>query len=196
MARNYKQVYAIKAEREARILKICPKITRTSGIYVFHRIDEAGIRRAYCGQARNLQERCAAHLGEYDHIGLSLKKHGFYGPVNPYGWQLDFIECSIDELDEKEIENIKSWADAGWQLYNVSTGGQGKGKIVDNAKPAKGYRDGITQGRVNMARELKNILTKHLTVTIQPGKETHKVSQRMYAKFFELINEGSAEHEE
>ena len=74
---NYKQIYAMKSERESRIKKLCPNIPYSSGIYVFWRIDEAGIRRAYCGQAVKLCERCASHLAEYDHIALSLKKHGF-----------------------------------------------------------------------------------------------------------------------
>ena len=46
---NYKQIFAIKRERENRIKKICPNIPNTSGIYVFYRTDEANIRRAYCG---------------------------------------------------------------------------------------------------------------------------------------------------
>lgn len=191
MKPNYKQIYAMKAEREKRIKKVCPDIPYTSGIYVFHRVDEAGIRRAYVGQAVSICERCASHLAEYDHIGLSLKKHGLYGDKNPYGWQLDFITCPKEELDEKEIANIKSWADAGWQLYNVSSGGQGKGKIIENAKSPKGYRDGLTQGRVNLARELRHIIEKHLLVILKPGKENNKVSQKALEKFNELISEGN-----
>ena len=189
MKPNYKQVFAIKAEREKRIRKICPTIPNTSGIYVFHRIDEAGIRRAYCGQAVDLCERCASHLGEYDHIALSLKKHGFYSAENPYGWQLDFITCPRNELDEREIANIKSWADNGWQLYNVSTGGQGKGKIVENSKPPKTYRDGLVQGRRNLAKELLHIIEKHLIVMIKPEKQNNKISQDQYEKFWNLLKE-------
>lgn len=191
MKRNYKQIYAMKNERENRIKKICPDIPYTSGIYVFHRIDEAGIRRAYCGQAVNLCERCASHLAEYDHIALSLKKHKFYSEDNPYGWQLSYITCPKEELDEREIANIKSWADAGWQLYNVSTGGQGKGKIVENAKPPKTYRDGLTQGRKNLAKELKHIIDTHLIVMIRPEKANNKVSIKAFEKFKELLGESN-----
>lgn len=119
---NYKQIYAIKAEREGRIKKICPNIPYSSGIYVFYRTDEAQIRRAYCGQAINLCERCASHLGEYDHIALSLKKHGFYSGENPYGWKLAFKTCPKSELDEREVATIKSFADDGFQMYNVTAG--------------------------------------------------------------------------
>lgn len=74
---DYSRVFAMKRERENRIKRICPSIPYSSGIYVFYRTDEAGINRAYCGQAVNLCERCASHLGEYDHIALSLKSISF-----------------------------------------------------------------------------------------------------------------------
>lgn len=160
-----------------------------SGIYVFHRVDEAGIRRAYCGQAVDLVDRCSQHLTEYDHIALSLKKHKFYSDDNPYGWQLDFITCPKNELDEREISNIKSWADAGWQLYNVSSGGQGVGKVIsDGYKQPKTYREGVQYGRKNLAKELKHIIETHLTVKIKEGKENNKVSQGQFNKFWELLN--------
>lgn len=194
MKPNYKQVYAMKHERENRIKKVCPDIPYTSGIYVFHRIDEAGIRRAYCGQAVNLCERCASHLAEYDHIALSLKKHKFYSPDNPYGWQLSYITCPKEELDEREIANIKSWADAGWQLYNVSSGGQGIGKIIsDGYKQPKTYREGIQQGRKSLAKELAHIIEKHLIVAIKPEKANNKVSQDQFAKFWDLLNSDERE---
>ena len=104
---DYSRVFAMKRERENRIKRICPSIPYSSGIYVFYRTDEAGINRAYCGQAVNLCERCASHLGEYDHIALSLKKHKFYSESNPTGWKLSYRTCRKDELDQKEIETIR-----------------------------------------------------------------------------------------
>lgn len=91
----------MKAKREKQIKVICPGIPYKSGIYVFYRIDEAGIRRAYCGQAVSLCERCASHLAEYDHIALSLKKHGFRSTENPYGWALKFKVYPKNKLDEE-----------------------------------------------------------------------------------------------
>ena len=96
---NYRQIYAKKAARENRIKSICPNIPNASGIYAFHRVDEAGIKRSYVGQALHLCERCASHLGEYDHIALSLKKHGFYNDDNPYGWSDDTLEL-IEVIDD------------------------------------------------------------------------------------------------
>lgn len=188
---NYKQIYAMKSERENRIKKICPNIPYASGIYVFYRTDEADIRRAYCGQAVSLCERCASHLAEYDHIALSLKKHGFYSEENPYGWKLTFKTCPKSELDEKEVETIKLYADCGFQMYNVTAGSQSQGKLVTGQyKPPKTYRHGVEQGRKNLAKELSHIIDTHLVVSLKPEKSGNKVSQRALEKFNELLSEG------
>ncbi len=189
---NYKQIYAMKAERENRIKKICPGIPYTSGIYVFWRIDEAGIRRAYCGQAVKLCERCASHLAEYDHIALSLKKHNFYSADNPHGWKLWFETCGANELDEKEVERIKQLADAGFQMYNVTAGSQSKGKLVTGQyKPPKTYREGIQAGKKSLAKQLSEIIQKHLTVTIRTEKQGNKVSEKQLEKFNSLLDENN-----
>ena len=185
---NYKQIYAIKAEREGRIKKICPNIPYSSGIYVFYRTDAAQIRRAYCGQAINLCERCASHLGEYDHIALSLKKHGFYSGENPHGWKLTFKTCPKSELDEREVATIKSFADDGFQMYNVTAGSQSIGKLVTGQyKQPKTYSQGVQQGRKNLAKELSNIAQKHLVISLKPEKSGNKVSERQLIKFMELL---------
>ena len=194
MTKDFRKVFAMKAEREKRIKKICPGIPNSSGIYVFYRIDEAGIRRAYCGQAVNLLERCASHLGEYDHIALSLKKHGFFSNENPYGWKLDYRTYSKSELDDKEVETIKSFADKGFQMYNVTAGSQGKGKqVTGQYKQPKTYSQGIQQGRKNMARELSSIAEKHLKIELRADKANNKVSQKQYGKFMDLLKEGNSE---
>lgn len=181
----------MKSERENRIKKICPNIPYSSGIYVFYRTDEANIRRAYCGQAVSLCDRCASHLSEYDHIALSLKKHGFYSEENPYGWKLTFKACPKSELDEKEVETIKLYADCGFQMYNVTAGSQSQGKLVTGQyKPPKTYRQGIEQGRKNLAKELSHIIDTHLVVSLKPEKTGNKVSQRALEKFNELLSEG------
>lgn len=189
---NYKQIYAMKAERENRIKKICPGIPYSSGIYVFWRIDEAGIRRAYCGQAVKLCERCASHLAEYDHIALSLKKHSFYNKDNPHGWKLWYEICGTNELDEKEVERIKQLADAGFQMYNVTAGSQSKGKLVTGQyKPPKTYREGIQAGKRSLAKQLSEIIQKHLTITIRPDKQGNKVSEKQLEKFNSLLDENN-----
>ena len=191
--RNYKKIYAMKAERERKIRAICPDIPNASGIYAFYRSDEAGIRRGYVGQAVNLCERCASHLAEYDHIALSLKKHGFYSEDNPYGWKLSFRTCSKSELNEREVAAIKSFADSGFQMYNVTAGSQGQGKqVTGQYKQPKTYTQGIQQGRKNMARDLSHIIDKHLVVAIKADKQGNKVSERQFEKFKELLKEGES----
>ena len=74
-----------EAENKARILKDYPWFKDESGIYAFVRIDHAGIKHAYVGQAKKVLTRLAQHLAGYDqHIDLSLKKNGLYSPKNPY----------------------------------------------------------------------------------------------------------------
>ena len=189
---NFRKIYAMKAEREKRIKEICPGIPSTSGIYVFFRTDEAGIRRAYLGQAVNLCERCASHLAEYDHIALSLKKHGFYKEGNPHGWKLAFKTYHKEELDEQEVAHIKSFADDGFQMYNITAGCQSAGKLVTGQyKPPKTYRQGIQAGKLSLARELSSIAEKHLKIEIREDKKNNKVSQRQFEKFKYLMNEDS-----
>ena len=194
---NYKKIYAAKRERENRIKRICPSIPNSSGIYVFYRTDEAGIRRAYCGQAVNLCERCAAHLGEYDHIALSLKKYGFYEEGNSFGWRLSYEICSKENLDEKEIAKIKSLADEGFQMYNITAGGQSAGKLVTGQyNQPKTYSQGVQQGKISLARDLKHIIDKHLTVELKPEKQGNKVSMKALEKFNALLDENNYKPEQ
>jgi hypothetical protein len=188
---NYRQIYAKKAEREKKIKAVCPTIPYSSGIYVFYREDETGLRMAYCGQAVSLCERCASHLAEYDHIGLSLKKRGFYSKDNPYGWKLQYKTCKREDLDEREKQTILNFGNNGFQLYNKTAGGQGEGKEkINEYNPHKGYHDGIAQGRKSLAKELSNIIDKHLVVSIKPEKANNKVSQKQFEKFKELLKGG------
>lgn len=196
MAQNYRKIFAIKSARENKIKDVCPDITNASGIYVFYRVDENGIKRAYAGQAVSLLERCASHLGEYDHLALSLKKHGFCKDGNPYGWKIIFKECEKDELDAREIETIRQFADNGFQMYNVSLGAQGTNRLsgqLSSRKLSKGYRDGIQQGKKSLAKELSHIIEKHLIVDIKPEKKNNKVSMNALEKFNELLDEKNYE---
>ena len=185
---NYRQIYARKAECEKRIKAVCPQCPNRPGIYAFYRTDpDTHIRFAYIGQARSLISRISQHLQEYDHIALSLKKRGIYNKEeNPNGWMIRYIECSLEDLDEKETEFIKQWADAGFQLLNKTGGSQSDGKVVfDTKKPARGYWDGIDQGEKRLARELKHIIDTHLVISLK--KET-KTSIKALEKFFTLLD--------
>ena len=83
----------------------------------------------------------------------------------------------------------------GYQCrYNKTAGGQGEGKEkINEFKPSKGYRDGIQQGRKNLARELSNIAEKHLKIELRADKTNNKVSQKQYEKFLSLLKVGESE---
>lgn len=187
---NIRQAKAIEAKNKKRLLEVNPKLDDKSGIYFLTRVDEDGFKYAYIGQAKHILTRLAQHLVGYQHIDLSLKKHNLYSADNPYGWKIGFMHFSISQLDEKEQHYIKMYADNGYQLRNKTSGSQGVGKSqIDDYRPQKGYRDGLKQGRLNLARELKGIIDKHLIVSLKPEKATNKVSIKQFEKFKELLEE-------
>lgn len=190
---NMRQIYAIKSKNRKRILEVCPDMKRKSGIYFYTRTDENGISYFYIGQSVDCLERSISHLTGYQHIDLSIKKRGFYSEKNPYGWKLNVMYYPKDKLDEMEQYWILEYTKRGYQCrYNKTAGGQGEGKEkINEFKPSKGYRDGIQQGRKNLARELSHIIEKHLVVTIREDKQGNKVSQKQLDKFMELINADS-----
>ena len=186
---NYKQRLAIEAKNKKRWLAVNPNLTDHSGIYFLTR-EEDGFKYAYIGQAKHILSRLAQHLVGYQHIDLSLKKHGLYSEDNPTGWKVGSKDYPITELDEMEQFYILKYAQYGYQLRNKTSGSQGTGKAqIDEYKPAKGYRDGIKQGKINLARQLSDIISKHLVVTVRPDKANNKVSIKQYEKFKELIDE-------
>lgn len=186
---NPRQRYAIDQKNRKRLLDLNPDLDNESGIYFLTR-EENGIRYGYVGQAVKILNRMVSHLSGYQHIDLSLKKHGLYdAEKNPCGWRLGFLHYPQDKLDEMEQHWIREYANAGYQMRNKTTGSQGEGKAqMDDYKPAKGYRDGIKQGKINLARELKHIIEKHLVVMIKPEKANNKVSQGQLEKFWYLLD--------
>nr|DAE47915.1 MAG TPA: GIY-YIG nuclease superfamily protein [Bacteriophage sp.] len=193
---NIARAKAIEQENKKRLLKLNPKLNDESGIYFLLREDENGFKYAYIGQAVHTLSRLASHLVGYEqHIDLSLRKHKLYDKEkNPYGWRVEFLNFSESQLDEKEQYYIKLYANKGYQLRNKTSGSQGEGKAqIDDYRPAKGYRDGLEQGRKNLARELSSIAEKHLIIRLKPEKEHNKVSQKQYEKFMDLLKEGRSE---
>ena len=195
--RSFAQAMAIEKKNKERLLKLNPRLNERSGIYFLTRIDENGFKYAYVGQAKNLLQRLASHLSGYkQHIDLSLKKHKLWSQENPYGWVVNFENFSQNRLDEMEKYYIKKYADDGYQLRNVSVGGQGSNRSsgpIGERKPPKGYRDGVEQGKKNLARELSSIAEKHLKIEIRDDKKNNKVSQKQYDKFMDLLRAGDSE---
>ena len=188
---NIRQAKAIEYKNKKRLLEINPKLDDKAGIYFLTRTDENSIDYAYIGQAKHIITRLAQHLVGYQHIDLSLKKHGFYDKKNnPYGYKVNFLHFSLSELDEKEQYYIKLYAQKGYQLRNKTAGGQGQGKSqIDEYKPQKGYRDGLSQGYKNAVKDIKHIIDKHLVVSLKPEKANNKVSIKAFEKFNDILNE-------
>lgn len=189
--RNIAQAKAIERKNRERLLKINEKLDDNSGIYFLTRVDEDNIRYFYIGQALHILQRMCSHLVGYQHIDLSLKKRGFYSEENPYGWKLNFIHYPAAELDKWEQHYILAYTKAGYQCrYNKTAGGQGQGKEkINEFKPAKGYRDGIKQGKIVLARELSAIAEKYLKIEIREEFKGKKIPHQQYEKFMAAMNE-------
>lgn len=186
---NFRKAKAVESKNKECLLKMNPCLDERSGIYFLTRMDEDGIKYAYIGQAKHILTRLAQHLVGYQHIDLSLKKHGLYSADNSHGWKVGYLHFSEDLLDEKEQHYIKMYAAEGYQLRNKTSGSQGEGKRqIDEYRPQKGYYDGIRQGKINLAREVSNIIEKHLSISIREDKKNNKVSQKAFEKFNELLN--------
>ena len=187
---KFRQAIAIEKKNKEKFLKVNSELDDGSGIYILTREDENGFRYAYIGQAIHILTRLAHHLVGYQHIDLSLKKHGLYSIENPYGWTVDYYSYPKDALDAQEQYWIKKYADMGFQLRNKTSGSQGEGKAqIDDYRPAKGYREGILQGKKSLARELSSITEKHLEIRLKSEKQGNKVSEKQLRKFMYLIDE-------
>lgn len=186
--KNMRQIKAIEKANRERLLKVNPDLTDESGIYFLTRVQPEG----YIGQAKHICQRLCQHLSGYDqYVDRSLRAHGLYSEDNPYGYKVNFLPFPESKLDEMEQYYIQLYAEKGWSLKNKTAGSQGVGKVkIADFKPAKGYMDGLKQGRKNLAKELSHIIDKHLTVQLKPDKLNNKVSQRALEKFKGLLEEG------
>ncbi len=187
MPYNWKQVKAIEKKNKDKFLKLNDKLNDNSGIYILTRIDENNIKYAYIGQAKHILTRLAQHMVGYQHIDLSLKKHGLYSDINNYGWNVNSINCDESDLDDKEKYYIAEYANKGYQLRNKTAGGQGEGKSqIDEYRPHKGYRDGLEQGYKNASKEIANLFEKHLTYSKKSDKP-NKNQDKAIEKFEEFL---------
>ena len=57
---------------------------------------------------------------------------------------------------------------------------------VNEYRPAKGYRDGLAQGRKNASREISNLFEKHLNVS-KKSEKPNKIQDRALEKFNEFL---------
>ena len=182
---NMKQVYAIARNSELRWKEIYPELDHYTGIYVLTRQDENGFKYSYIGQAKDVLRRLGQHLTGYQHIDLSLKKHGLNGA---FGWKIkEIIKCTEDQLDEAEQVYIKKYANLGYQLRNKTSGSQGEGKdgLDVEHKPSKGYYDGVEYGYNKAIKEIGILFDKYLDAVIKG--DSNKIKERKLEEFLHLI---------
>ncbi len=189
MTTNYKQLFAIKKKLESQILKACPNMDHKSGIYFYTRTDENG-KYCYIGQAVDLLNRSVSHLQGYQHIDLSLRKRGFKSKDNDNGWELNFLHFPEYMLDDRESFYIKAYQDAGYEVYNIESGGSNGKTMINERKPSKTYKDGLAQGKKIVARELKEIIDKYLNISL---KNESRYAKNGLDKFWKIINENIGE---
>lgn len=190
--KNYRKIYAIKRSNESRIAKVNPNLKDESGIYFFTRTDENCVHHSYVGQSVTVKSRVESHLSGYEqHIDRSLKAHGLYDELkNPYGWKVNALYYPKDKLDEMEQYWILEYMKKGYQAKNVTGGSQGVGKVdINQRKAAKGYRDGLKQGRKTMARDIKTLFDKHLNVSTKDVPPSRYQSAAL-EKLQNLLSEG------
>lgn len=194
--KNIAKAKAIEQKNKERLLKVNPKLNEESGIYFLTRTDELGIRHAYVGLAHHLLTRLAQHLSNYQYIDNSIRKHGLYSEDNPFGYKVNFLHFPESKLEEKERYYITKYSLQGYQMKNRDTGGGTGKQELGERKPPKGYREGVQFGKLSLARELSQIIKKHLTVNLKPEKQGNKVSEKQLEKFNSLLDENTYKTEE
>ena len=193
---NYAQVKAIEQKNKQRLLELNPRLTDKSGIYFLTR-EADGIKYGYVGQAKHILTRLAQHLVGFQHIDISLKKHGLYSPENPSGWKVKFGEFPEEELDELERHYIVTYANQGYQLrYNHTTGGQdGAKRAMGEGASTRGYRDGLEQGYTNARKFVSKLFDKNLSFQIKGAFTKNKA--KAFERFLEFITiESESEEQE
>ena len=193
MPKSMAQIKAIEKKNRQRFLAVNPELNDEPGIYFLVR-EENGYRYGYVGKASvSVLGRLAQHLSGWQHIDLSLKSHGLYSEDNPTGWRVGFKNFPKEVLDEKEQFYIKKYANAGYQMRNKNAGGTDGSSKINEYRPAKGFRKGIQAGKKSLARDLSNIIDKHLDIALKPEKQNNKVSQKQEKKFWEMLDESNYE---
>lgn len=181
---NIREIKKMESEIQQRLLRVNEKLDNESGIYFLTREDEEGIKYAYIGQAKHILSRLTQHMTGYQHIDLSIKKHGLISNDNLCGWNINFLHFPENELDDKEQYYILMYAKNGYQLRNKTSGSQGKGKRkIDDYKPSRTYQEGLEQGRKNASKEIAHLFDLHLTYSTK--SENPSVNQKKAVKKFE-----------
>ena len=89
-------------------------------------------------------------------------------------------------LDEMEQKYIKQYANAGYQLRNVESGGSDGKTDIGERKPSRGYYDGLEQGYRNAQKEVAHLFGLHLDYTTKKQPPT-KLQEKAILKFKDFL---------
>lgn len=186
---NQERIEAIEIHKRA-ILKIYPDTPIGSGIYILKRTTKEE-NCVYVGQSVHVLKRIAEHLIDYkSHIDTSLTSHGLKSITNPKGWNLKCIEYNKSELDFYETKFIADYQNAGYKLYNLTGGSQGKGKVkIAEYAPRKGYNEGKKVGYENAQKYIAKLFDKNLICVI--NGDTNKNKEKAFEKFEAFLGENN-----
>ncbi len=183
---NYRQLFAVQAKNKKRLLDVNPHLNNDPGIYFLTREDENGIRHAYVGLAHRVLDRLCQHLSTYQYIDNSIRRHGFFSEDNPYGYKVNFINCDVKDLEEKERYYITLYAKNGYQMKNKDTGGGSGKQELGEWKPSKGYRQGVDAGYRKASKEISHLFDLHLDVKTKSDKP-NKNQEKALRKFNDFL---------
>ena len=82
---------------------------------------------------------------------------------------------------------IKKYANAGYQLRNVESGGNLGKTDIGERKSARGYYDGLEQGYKNAQKEVAHLFNLHLDYTTKKQPPT-KLQENAIRKFKDFLN--------
>lgn len=183
---DYRQLFAVQRKLEHVIRQICPDMDHKSGIYFLIRREE-NKNCAYIGKSVDLLKRMVEHLHGYSQrIDVSLKKRGFKTKENESGWELYFLHFEKSELDEKEQYFIEKYRNAGYELYNIESGGTTGKTMIGERKEGRGYREGIARGKEIVRKQIAHWFETSLDCTIK-GK-TNKNKEKAMQKFKDFLS--------
>ena len=187
-SKNIEKIKAIDQKNLKRLLAVNPDLDDGSGIYFLTRVQtDTGIKFSYIGQSRHIRQRMLGHMRGYQHIDLSIKKHGLYSESNPDGWKINFKHFPPDQLDEMERKYIIMYAKQGYQSRNKDTGGGAGKEDLGGRKQPKTYTQGKTEGYRKASKEISHLFDLHLDVKTKSDKPT-KLQENALKKFREFLD--------
>lgn len=184
---DYRKLFGTQDTIKKQLKILCPELDDKPGIYFWYREDHEG-KHIYIGIATiSMLERSISHcMGYKQRLDISIKKRGFYSKENKLGWQLKIMYKPVEELDALEQYYINKYVELGYDVYNISGGGQhDRAEDINERKEGRGYHDGLKQGEMNARREVAHWFDISLDYSIKGKPNLNK--QKAYDRFTEFI---------